>query len=68
MKNKLFFLSICFISFNVFSQTNYKGKPWDGTFQTIPGKLECEKYDFGGEGIAYHDKDSINTGAHALDK
>ena len=34
--------------------------------QIIPGKLECEKYDLGGEGIAYHDKDSINNGSGKL--
>ena len=27
MKNKLFFLSICLINFNLFAQTNYKSKP-----------------------------------------
>jgi len=31
--------------------------------QTIPGKLQCEYYDFGGEGIAYHDSDTINSGS-----
>jgi len=26
--------------------------------QKIPGKLQCAYYDFGGEGIAYHDTDA----------
>jgi hypothetical protein len=34
--------------------------------QTIPWKLQCEYYDFGGEGIAYHDSDTINTGSGRL--
>jgi hypothetical protein len=28
--------------------------------------LQCEYYDFGGEGIAYHDSDSINSGSGRL--
>jgi len=28
--------------------------------QVIPGKIECAFYDFGGEGIAYHDTNPIN--------
>ncbi|GAB2637242.1 hypothetical protein GCM10027035_33690 [Emticicia sediminis] len=66
MKNNLFLLVICLINLNLLAQTNYKGKPWNGVFQTIPGKLECEKYDLGGEGIAYHDKDSVNNGSGKL--
>jgi len=50
---------------------SYQGKPYadsvytDGA-QKIPGKLHCEYYDFGGEGIAYHDTDSINEGSGGL--
>jgi Carbohydrate binding module (family 6) len=66
MKNKLFFLSICLINLNLLAQNNYKGKPWNDTFQIIPGKLECEKYDLGGENIAFHDKDSLNNGSGKL--
>lgn len=49
-----------------FSQTIHKTKPWNDTIQIIPGKLECEKYDLGGEGIAFHDKDSLNNGSGKL--
>ncbi len=66
MKNSLFFLFICLINLNLFAQKHHKGKPWEGASQTIPGKLECEKYDLGGEGIAYHDKDSLNNGSGKL--
>jgi len=49
----------------------YKGKPFtDSVYnagaQSLPGKLQCEYYDLGGEGIAYHDADSINSGSGAL--
>jgi hypothetical protein len=52
---------------------NYKGKPYEDAFykkgaQIIPGKLQCEYYDIGGEGIAYHDNDSINSGSGRLNK
>lgn len=44
-----------------FSDSLYHGGP-----QTIPGKLQCEYYDLGGEGIAFHDSDSINSGSGRL--
>ncbi|MFM7021469.1 MAG: putative Ig domain-containing protein, partial [Flavobacteriales bacterium] len=37
--------------------TPYLGTPWN-----IPGSIEAENYDDGGEGIAYHDNDAINNG------
>ena len=48
-----------------------KGRPYhdsryNGGAQTIPGRLQCEYYDIGGEGIAYHDTDSINSGSGRL--
>jgi len=51
--------------------TEYNGKPYfDSVYQegatTIPGKLQCEYYDLGGEGISYHDSDSINSGSGRL--
>jgi hypothetical protein len=44
-----------------FSDSQYKGGA-----QVIPGKLQCEYYDFGGEGVAFHDTDSINSGSGRL--
>jgi hypothetical protein len=44
----------------------YKGKAWKYSAQVIPGKVQCEYYDQGGEGIAYHDKDSVNNGSGKL--
>jgi hypothetical protein len=36
--------------------------------QNIPGKLQCEYYNLGGEGIAYHDVDTTNSGSGNLNK
>jgi len=51
--------------------SNYKGRPFGDSHyhegaQTIPGKLQCEYYDLGGEGIAFHDSDTINSGSGGL--
>lgn len=35
--------------------------PYGGTSRTIPGKIEVEEYDEGGEGTAYHDTEGINN-------
>ena len=35
---------------------------YNGTPQPIPGRIEAEEYDFGGEGVAYHDTTSGNQG------
>ena len=62
---------ISFSAFQSFSKEKYKGKPFSNTVykggaQTIPGKLQCEYYDLGGEGIAFHDTDTINSGSGGL--
>lgn len=41
---------------------NYTGKPWNGTVAQIPGIVEMELYDVGGEGVAFHDTDTQNRG------
>jgi hypothetical protein len=51
----------------------YKGKPFhDETHnsgpQRIPGVLQCALYDLGGEGVAYHDTDTINHGSGELNR
>src|ERR1700761_6341600 len=65
---KISLIAIVFITFPYFfsHQTNYTGKPWQNKAQQIPGRMECEYYDEGGEGIAYHDSDSINNGSGKL--
>ena len=67
-KIQLLIVLISFLSIiTSFSQIkDYKGKPWNNSPQVIPGKVQCEFYDLGGEGIAYHDNDSINNGSGKL--
>ncbi len=36
--------------------------PFKGTPTVIPGQLQLEDYDLGGEGVAYHDTDGTNVG------
>lgn len=45
---------------------NHRGRAWNNTVQCIPGKVQCELYDLGGEGIAYHDSDAVNNGSGKL--
>jgi hypothetical protein len=47
-------------------KTMNAGRPWQNKMQLIPGRVECEYYNEGGEGIAYHDSDSINNGSGKL--
>lgn len=66
---KIPLIAILLISASLYSfnyQTVYKGSPWQHKIQEIPGRIECEYYDQGGEGIAYHDSDSINNGSGKL--
>ena len=49
-----------FDSFKFIAQpasTSYKGTPW-----AVPGTIQAEDFDNGGEGIAYHDFDAANHG------
>ncbi|HOI26965.1 MAG TPA: sialate O-acetylesterase [Paludibacteraceae bacterium] len=36
--------------------------PYSGEAASIPGRIEAENYDLGGEGYAYHDSDDKNEG------
>lgn len=36
--------------------------PYSGLPIAIPGRIECENFDLGGEAIAYHDSDASNRG------
>jgi beta-glucanase (GH16 family) len=38
------------------------GTPFSGSAYAIPGKVETENYNNGGEGAAYHDSDATNNG------
>lgn len=35
-------------------------RPYQGKVRAIPGTIECEDFDEGGEGVAYHDKEPEN--------
>jgi len=59
-------LIVCIFSCSPAYKTMHAGKPWQNKTQTIPGRVECEFYNEGGEGIAYHDSDSINNGSGKL--
>ena len=59
------FLAFCLLSGFVYQEVN-RGEPYQNKMQQIPGRVECEFYNTGGEGIAYHDSDSINNGSGKL--
>lgn len=67
MKKVLLFLNIFFLinCFGAFAQTSAE-KPIKKKLQQIPGKIECEFYDLGSEGVAYHDTDEVNNGSGKL--
>ena len=46
----------------------YAGKPYEGKPQTVPGRVQAELYDMGGEGVAYHDTDAVNNGSGKLNQ
>jgi hypothetical protein len=64
----------CFVSVSSLCAqfpTRYAGHPFSDTRyhdgpQKIPGRVMCAYYDFGGEGVAYHDTDAINQGSGKL--
>jgi hypothetical protein len=58
---------VMFITCNAITTAQtYKGKAWHDSVQTIPGKIQCEFYDEGGQGIAYNDFDATNNGSGKL--
>ncbi|MEN2399095.1 carbohydrate-binding protein [Flavobacterium sp. MC2016-06] len=63
---KTIICGIAIISLASFIKPVQIGKPWQGKPQQIPGKVECELYDEGGEGAAYHDTDAENNGSGKL--
>ena len=59
-------LLVALSAISTFAQGKYKGIAWNDSIQQIPGKIQCEHYDQGGEGVAYHDTDSLNNGSGRL--
>jgi hypothetical protein len=74
MRRSLFALALIAVSVTASSQSflsQYKGEPfhdsvYHGGAQKIPGRVLCAYYDLGGEGVAYHDTDSVNHGSGEL--
>jgi hypothetical protein len=67
LKNHLFVLILLIIiSCTSEHKIQNKGTPWENKMQQVPGKIEFEYYNEGGEGIAYHDSDSVNNGSGKL--
>jgi hypothetical protein len=64
MKNSILLLLTLFCA-SCTSSLNI-GKPFNDKKQQIPGRVECEYFDLGGEGVAYHDTDSLNNGSGKL--
>ena len=49
-------------SFSTGGTTSGTSTPYGGTPAAIPGVVEAERFDDGGEGVAYHDVDAGNSG------
>ena len=47
---------------------DYAGRPFEDAAQSIPGRVELSRYDWGGEGVAYHDSDAVNNGSGRLNR
>lgn len=68
---RLKYITIIFLSYfcaHAQIPSEYKGKPYFDSIvkncpQTIPGRVELAYFDFGGEGVAYHDCSAENEGA-----
>ena len=50
------------ITFNRTSVPPSGRQPYGGTAAVLPGTVEAERFDEGGEGVAYHDADASNNG------
>jgi carbohydrate binding protein with CBM6 domain/F5/8 type C domain-containing protein/fibronectin type III domain protein len=48
--------------FSINASTTSGPTPYGGTPAAIPGTIEAERFDEGGEGVAYHDLDATNNG------
>ncbi len=66
--SKLFLVAVLVFAsaVQVNAQKKYKGKAFNDSIQQIPGRIQCEFYDWGGEGVAFHDTDPVNNGSGKL--
>lgn len=58
VRNELGFVAKDSVDIAVFEN----GTPFGGTPANVPGRIQAENYDEGGEGIAYHDTEAQNIG------
>jgi len=57
-------IAVCGLSGQI--PSGYQGKPFLAHPQAIPGRVQAEFYDLGGQGIAYNDTDAGNQGSGKL--
>ncbi len=50
------------INYMAFASSGSGETPFGGSPAPIPGTMQIENYDLGGEGVAYHDTDGVNSG------
>ncbi len=53
---------LIFVFLFVCNQGATAQNPYGGKLRTIPGRIEAEDFDLGGEGVGYHDRTSQNQG------
>lgn len=58
------FVNLNFVTFSLTKEL--KQEPYKGTAHLIPGKVEAEEYDLGGEGIAYHETNTNGNQGGAI--
>lgn len=61
MKTKNIFFVVTLILLSVYCTVNAQ-TPYGGKARTIPGLIEAEDFDLGGEGVGYHDRQTTNQG------
>src|SRR5258708_39726396 len=59
-KHLLSALVICFVAIGHLSASS--STPYSGSPAVVPGTIQAENFDNGGEGVAYHDSGSNNVG------
>src|SRR5580700_5082858 len=50
----------------VYAGVPFHDSAYNGGPQRIPGRVQCAYFDLGGEGVAYHTKDTRNQGSGML--
>ncbi len=61
-KAGLLALPLCLASVIAAFAASYPGTPYQGIAASVPGTIQAEDFDNGGEGVAYHDSGPDNAG------